>query len=210
MISQAQHESKTKLLEAAMHLIRARGFAATTIDDVCREAGVTKGSFFHHFKSKEDLALETAQHFSTMAEWIFATAPYRQLSDPVERLLGYVDFRSQILGGELARYTCLLGTMVQEVYDTHPHIRAVCEQGMSAHVGELTRDIAAAKEMYCPDASWTPESLGYFMQSVLQGSFIFAKATQGPAIARESLEHLKTYIADLFRFQDKPIKRKQT
>ena len=54
---QPQHESKTKLLDATLKVVRAKGYSATRIEDVCAEAGLTKGSFFHHFKSKEDLAL---------------------------------------------------------------------------------------------------------------------------------------------------------
>jgi TetR/AcrR family transcriptional repressor of nem operon len=53
------------------------------------------------------------------------------LPDPVDRLLGYVDFRKAILHGELAEYTCLLGTLLQEVYETHPLIREACAQGIS-------------------------------------------------------------------------------
>ena len=41
MTQQTPHESKTKLLDAALHVIRAKGYAATTIDDICHKAGVT-------------------------------------------------------------------------------------------------------------------------------------------------------------------------
>jgi TetR/AcrR family transcriptional repressor of nem operon len=198
MATQAQHESKTKLLDAALHVIRAKGYAATTVDDICQAAGVTKGSFFHHFKSKDELAVAAAGHFSAMAEGLFAAAPYHEAQDPLERLLGYVDFRVSILGGELPEYTCLLGTMVQETYATHPDIRVACDRGMSSHIAELTRDIEAAKQRYAPDAAWNAESVGYFIQSVLQGAFIFAKAKQNPEVARESLAHLRRYVGVLF------------
>jgi TetR/AcrR family transcriptional repressor of nem operon len=198
MATQARHESKTRLLDAALRVFRAKGYAATTVDDICHQAGVTKGSFFHHFKSKEELALAAASHFSAMAEGLFETASYHQAQDPLERLLGYVDFRASILGGELHEYTCLLGTMVQETYATHPGIRAACDQGMSAHIAELTRDIEAAKKLYAPDAPWTVESVGYFIQSVLQGSFIFAKAKQSPEVAHDNLAHLRRYLTSLF------------
>jgi len=46
---------KRKLLDAALRVIRAQGYAGSSVDDICREAGVTKGSFFHHFKGKDDL-----------------------------------------------------------------------------------------------------------------------------------------------------------
>jgi TetR/AcrR family transcriptional repressor of nem operon len=195
---QAQHESKTKLLDAALHVIRAKGYAAATIDEICHEANVTKGSFFHHFKSKDDLALDAAAYWGTMTEDFFAAAPYRKLKDPVDRLLGYVDFRGEILQGDLPDYTCLLGTLVQETYATHPDIRAACDRGMSSHIAGLTRDIEAAKRRYAPSASWSAESIGYFIQAVLQGSFIFAKAKQSPDAVRNNLAHLRSYLQGLF------------
>ena len=51
----------------------------------------------------------------------------------------YLDFRSAILSGELADYTCLLGTLVQETYSTHPHIRTACEHALASHIDALTR-----------------------------------------------------------------------
>src|SRR6516162_8475568 len=111
-MAQAQHESKTKILDAALRVIRAKGYAATTVEDICQAAGLTKGSFFHHFRSKEELALAGSAHFATMADGMFAQAPYRTLADPLDRLLGYIDFRKAILQGRLPEFTCLLGTMV--------------------------------------------------------------------------------------------------
>jgi TetR/AcrR family transcriptional repressor of nem operon len=208
MTSNKPHDSKTRLLDAALHVIRANGYAATTVDDICREAGVTKGSFFHHFKSKDELALAAAGHFSAMAEGLFASAPYHAAKDPLERLLGYVDFRAAILDGELPEYTCLLGTLVQETYASHPEIRAACDRGMVAHIAALLPDIEAARKRHAPNADWSAESVGYFIQSVLQGSFIFAKAKQSPEVARESLAHLRRYLQSLFA-QPRSTNRKE-
>lgn len=198
MATETQHESKTKLLDAALHVIRAKGYAATTVDDICHKAGVTKGSFFHHFKSKDELALAAASYWGTMTGGLFAAAPYHKLKDPRERLLGYVDFRRDILQGDLPDYTCLLGTLVQETYATHPDIRRACDQGMSAHIAELTRDVEAAKALYAPKAEWSAESVGNYIQAVLQGSFILAKAKQDARVAHESLAHLRRYLEALF------------
>jgi TetR/AcrR family transcriptional repressor of nem operon len=196
--SSLQHESKTKLLNAALHMIRAKGYAGTTVEDICQHAGVTKGSFFYHFKSKDDLAIASVAHWRAMTEGFFAAAPYHRADDPLQRLLGYVDFRAAILTGEIAEYTCLLGTLVQETYATHPEIRAACEFALSSHVAELTRDVQAAKKMYAPTATWSAESVGTFLQAVLQGSFIFAKSRQSPEVVHESLEHARSYLRALF------------
>ena len=129
----ASKDARSKLLDAAMAVIRGKGFAATSVDELCQAAGVTKGAFFHHFRSKEELGVAAAAHFGEMAAGLFAAAPYHALEDPVARLLGYVDFRREILQGEIPEYTCLLGTMVQEAYATHPAIRAACEREIVGH-----------------------------------------------------------------------------
>lgn len=193
-----QHESKTRLLEAALQVIRAKGYAAATIEDICQSAGLTKGSFFHHFKSKEELALAAAKYFAAMADSLFAQAPYRTLQDPLDRLFGYVDFRIAILKGSLPDFTCLLGTMVQETFESHPAIRDACDAHISAHAALVAKDIAEAKLLYAPAAKWSSESLGLYTQAVIQGAFILAKAKGGPDIAAECLGHLRRYLELLF------------
>ena len=180
-----------------MQVIRAQGYAATTVDDICRAAGVSKGAFFHHFESKEDLGVAAAAHFSQMAERLFGAAPYRELADPLDRVLGYLDFRATILAGPIPDFTCLLGTMVQEAYDSHPAIRAACDRYISEHAERLEVDIAKAKARHAPDAAWTPESAALYSQAVLQGAFILAKAKHGPKVAADCLDHLKRYFETL-------------
>jgi TetR/AcrR family transcriptional regulator, transcriptional repressor for nem operon len=196
--TELHHGSKEKLLDAALYVIRAKGYSAARVEDICDFAGLTKGSFFHHFSGKEQLAVEAAEHFSVFAESIFSTAPYHKHADPLDRLLGYVDFRMAILHGGLPEYTCLLGTMVQETYDTHPAIRKICDRCISAHAATLVTDIEAAIEKYGPARGWTADSLAYYTQAVIQGSFILAKAQQSSQVAGACLDHLRRYLELLF------------
>lgn len=195
--TQTASETRARLLDAARDVIRAKGYAGSTVDDICAAAGVTKGSFFHYFDSKEELGVAAIERFGAMAATLFGNAPYRAKSDPRDRVLGYVDFRIALLTGEIPLYTCLIGTTVQEAYASHPNLRLACDRLLSEHVAELTRDLAAAKARYAPRASWDPESVGYFMQCVLQGAFIFAKAKQSAEIATASLGHLRNYLVSL-------------
>ena len=110
--------ARQRLLDAAVHVIRSKGYSAARVEDICAEAELTKGAFFHHFASKEDCAIAAAAHFAANADALFDAAPYSFLPDPRARVLGYVDFRKAILQGELPQFTCLLGTMVQEAYDS--------------------------------------------------------------------------------------------
>ena len=92
----------------------------------------------------------------------FASAPYRALPDPLDRLLTYVDFRKAILQGELPEFTCLAGTMVQEVYETHPAIREACDKAISEHAATVESDIAEAMRRYGIRAEWSAKSLALY------------------------------------------------
>jgi len=193
-----RHESKTRILNAALHVIRAKGYSAARIEDVCEAAGLTKGSFFHHFDSKEALALAAADYWSEITGCLFVTAPYHTPADPLDRLLAYVDFRKALLLGDLPDFTCLVGTMVQETYDTHPALREACNRSISGHAATLVADIEEAIRERGIDADWTAESLALFTQAAIQGAFILAKAKHSTDVAAACIDHLRRYIELLF------------
>lgn len=192
------HQSKTKLLDAALNVIRSKGYSAATVDDICLAAGVTKGSFFHHFKGKEDLAISAANYWADITGALFESAPYHAHSDPLDRVLGYIDFRKAILQGSLPEFTCLVGTMVQETFDTAPAIRDACERSISGHAATVAVDIAQAMKLHNIQADWTAESLALHTQAVLQGAFILAKAKGTAKVAGDSVDHLRRYVEMLF------------
>ena len=192
--------ARTRLLDAALKLIRQRGYDAVAVDDLCREAGVTKGAFFHHFSSKEALAVAATEYWSEVTGQIFANAPYQLLDDPLDRLLTYVDFRAHLLEGRtLPESTCLLGTLAQDKFDTNPLIRDACFAGIEAHAKTVAEIVAAAKERHAPDAEWSPDSLALYTQAVIQGAFVLAKAKNDAGVAADMIGHLQRYIVLLFQ-----------
>ncbi|MEZ5809851.1 MAG: TetR/AcrR family transcriptional regulator [Rhizobiaceae bacterium] len=193
-----QHPTRVKILDAAIALVRQKGYSAMRVEDVCEAAGVTKGAFFHHFRDKEELAIATARHWSETTGAMFAAAPYHQPDDPLERFLGYIQLREAIIGGSTDAFTCAAGTMAQETHLSHPAIRDAARAAIFDHAATLEPDIAAAKERYCPNADWSPHSLALFTQAALQGAFILAKADGGPDVARDMVGHLETYVRMLF------------
>jgi len=194
----AKPDARAKLLEAAFAVIRSQGYAATTVDALCAAAGVTKGAFFHHFRSKEELGVAAAQHWAETTGRLFAEAPYHAPADPLERVLAYIDFRKALLAGELPEFTCLVGTMVQETYGSHPAIGEACGNAIFAHAATLEADIAAAMQARSMQPDWTAASLARHTQAVLQGAFILAKAGGGAEMAGEQVDHLKRYVTLLF------------
>ncbi len=201
LFRQPAENARGKLLEAAVKLVRMQRFAGTSVDHLCRQAGVTKGAFFHHFPSKEALGVAAAQYWSESTGAFFADAPYHHIADSVERVLAYIDFRIALVGGPVEAFTCVAGTMVQETFGTSDAIRRACETSIMTNAGALEADIAEAMAQANVTGT-TAASLARHMQAVIQGSFILAKTQEGHAcadLAREQLGHLRRYFAMLFK-----------
>lgn len=188
---------RTRLLQAAVGVIRAQGYSATSVDDLCGVAGVTKGAFFHHFASKEAMAVAAAWYWSETTGAMFARAPYHDHADPLDRVLGYIDFRASLLKGRPEIFTCLAGTMVQEVFASSDPIRVACNTAIRDHAARLEADIDAALVQH-KVTGMTAHSLALHTQAVVQGAFILAKAHGGPDVAIDSVAHLRRYILLLF------------
>lgn len=190
--------AKEKLMESAFQLIRSKGFSAATIDDFCAKAGVTKGTFFHYFSSKEDLAIKAAKHWSEVTESFFEQSAYRLHAGALDRLLGYLELRRDIIQGEISEFTCLVGTMVQEIYDSHPLIREACRASIFSHIAPLEKDIFEAVTLYQPANPPDPKTLALHIQAVLQGAFVLAKASSDSEVAVSSVNHLIEYVKMIF------------
>jgi TetR/AcrR family transcriptional repressor of nem operon len=187
------------LIEAAHATVRAKGYSATSVDELCAAAGVTKGAFFHHFPSKEALAVAAAGAWTDMAEQrIFTEADWVRIADPFDRLLAHIDFRFAMLDGPVENFTCFVGTMVQEAYKSSDAIRAACDASITAYAKRLAEDIQPAIDRYGIGFGVNALGLAFHIQAVLQGAFIMAKAKSDPEIARETVTHLKRYVQMLF------------
>ena len=196
--AQTHSPTKEKLLEAAQQLMLAKGFPATTVDEICATAGFTKGSFFHYFESKEHLGKEVLNRFSFLLQQKSQQGSFRKKSDPLQRVYGYVDRFIEMATNPEVPSGCLLGHFTQELSDTHPEIRSLCAQHFAEWAATFKQDLDEAKAKYAPKASFDTQSLAEYFIAVMQGSRILATAKQDARVFEQNLQHFKRYVKNLF------------
>ncbi len=187
------------MLEAALALVRRQGFAATSIDQLCRAASVTKGAFFHYFESKEALGVAAAHRWTEITTPLFENAAHHRHADPLDRILGYLDFRAAIVQGPHEAFTCFAGTTVQETFAASEAIRSACGECITDHAARLAVDFEAALRKYRPREAITAEGLALYTQTGLQGGFVLAKAKGDASPLQDGIAHLKRYLRLLFK-----------
>lgn len=190
--------ARSKLLDAAIVLVRRQGFSATSVDQLCKLAGVTKGAFFHHFASKDALGAAAAEHWTETSSRLFLEADYNRHEDPLDRYLAYLDFRDEIATGEVAEFTCYAGTSLQECYGSSEAIRTAAYRSIAGHSARLAEDLDQAIAKYGAPEGVTGMSLGLYTQAALQGAFILAKGQGNAAPVHDSIGHLRRYVLMLF------------
>jgi TetR/AcrR family transcriptional regulator, transcriptional repressor for nem operon len=192
-------ETKRKLVDAGVKLMRIKGFHATSVDEICSAAGVTKGGFFHYFKSKEDLAHTAVNHFRMLRRARFAEAPFRKLADPLDRVFGRLDFTKELFeSGTPITDGCLVGMFAQEVAYTNPELRSLCEDSLQHSAQDFEQDLAEAKAQYAPKGDFDPKKLALMYVSIYQGSKMMAKALDSQNVLTDNLDQFRYCLENLF------------
>lgn len=189
---------RDRLLAAARKLILQRGFSAATVDRICETAGVTKGAFFHYFDDKDDLAKAVAEQFANDLVHAYEAAPFREPSDPLERVFAYVDFTKAIVRGPLLSDGCLIGALSVELAQTHPEVRSLCAQTFDGWAQSLSALLQDARTRHAPAAPFRPDAVARLFLATVEGALILARAGQDPGLVEEALTQFGEYVRLLF------------
>jgi TetR/AcrR family transcriptional repressor of nem operon len=197
MLKNTGENAREALVDSGIDLFRRSGYVATTVDEICSAAGVTKGAFFHHFPSKEALATECLRKWQGQMATLHLSAAYQAIADPVEKVLASIDFMIEVFRNPDVQKSCLAGTTVQEISETNPVLREAAQncflQG-EAYFKSLLDDACRSCHQTLDTASLARHWMG-----TIQGSLLLWKASRNAEVISENLMHFKSYLAGLLR-----------
>jgi len=193
----ARPNAKNKLTEAALQLMVGQGYSATTVDEICEEAGVSKGSFYHFFSTKEDLGVEALGAYYKKGMQVM-TGPFLQCEDPVERAYAFLD-HTEAVAKDLWSRGCLLGTFAVDLSESHPRIA----QQVSGLFNQMEEAISG---IFVPfgsedgnDGRPTAKTIASHFLAVVEGSIVMARAHGDLDLIIRGLRHFRIYLRGLPR-----------
>jgi TetR/AcrR family transcriptional regulator, transcriptional repressor for nem operon len=210
-VSTKQPETtRRKLVEATTALMLKRGFNATTVDEICAEASLTKGSFFHHFENKDDIGRAAVRAWGEFGQSLYAEA-WKEPGEPLEEIHRLFD----IMEGFTRRpepCVCLVGVLSQEMSGEHPGFRAACARELDVWTEMMRLRLEAAKERLKPAVNFDPAEVAWFLNSLWQGSALIARTRQSAEMIRNNLRLARAYVDSLFANPQGPdsIRKKLT
>jgi len=183
----ARQTAREKLLDAALKIMLEKGYSSTSVDELCEAAGVSKGSFYHFFKTKEDLGVELLRDYHRRGSEAFAAGPHGQIPDPKERALAFVDHLLNI-AAPMWGPGCLIGNFALDLTDAHPAL----QQEVSDTFRSVSDGMAAILAPLDPDQGpGAGNDLAEDFLVTLEGALVLARAHDDWAYVTRALNRFR-------------------
>lgn len=190
--------TRNKILQAANDLFYQHGYNATGLDRIIARAGVAKGNFYHHFRSKEELA---AAVLDWHREQAFAEIDLPQILDNPSPRQAVLDLAARMCArmhcpdGACRVRGCLFGNFALELAaDSEPVRRTVDHvfQGIRTLLAELLEGARQAGEIR---ADLEPQATAGILLSLMEGAVLLDKAAQAEREVPNALAFMRAYLA---------------
>jgi TetR/AcrR family transcriptional repressor of nem operon len=203
----AATDTKIRLLEATYTLMLRQGYPGTSVDEICAEAGVSKGSFYHFFKSKQEMAVAMLEHHMADSQEVLEAGLDLTGVEGPERAIRYVRHIEQE-AEEIWRDGCLIGSFALELAETNPELRE--------KVSQIFRDLADHFEtVFTPlcqahrgPNTPSPRELAEQFIVVIEGGVVLSRAHYDPRYVPSALRSFRRYLEMLAGATDADVRRK--
>jgi TetR/AcrR family transcriptional repressor of nem operon len=186
------NKSRDALLMAAMQLFWERGYAETGMNDVVARSGVSAGSMYHFFKSKEELLLGVLDGLAGMLYPALLAPIWETVSDPIERIFGLLGrYRQAILDTKFS-YGCPVGRLATEIssemLEVHEKI-AMNFEGWSSAVRKCLEDAGSRLPK-----GMDLRMLSRFVLTVMEGGVMQARSYKSIEPFDQAVAQLRDYF----------------
>lgn len=202
-MSKVGDETRQRILKVAKDLSLKQGYISTPIDEVIKESGITKGSFFHHFPNKQALCLALIQEFSDLESRLLNSSLEKAKKlgkDPLQQLLIFVGLVQERYEKSKEDYIgCLFASYSYQNQLEHKEVRELITGTLNLWKNELNGLIQQVIKKYPPQTEVNTEELAEMFLVTLEGAYVMSRIIDNQAIMQSHLQQYKNYLETLFQ-----------
>jgi TetR/AcrR family transcriptional repressor of nem operon len=198
--------TRTRILDAALELAMDRGLGSASLDQVIEKAGITKGAFFYHFKTKDDLVLQLVKRFAEQDHALFldVTARVEALSrEPLQQVLLLCGLAAEMFKETIDNPGCLIASYCYQGDLWSEEARKVSEEQLKEWADWVEKRLKQAAKTSPPTVPADLRQLAEMFQTIFEGAFILARTYNDPAIVHKQVIAYRDMLEAVF----KPAKR---
>lgn len=196
------HDTRTVLMDAAEKLLLRHGLAGTTVEAVVEEAGVTKGTFFYHFDSKDELARSLVERYEAHDEDLMAgymAEAERRSGDPLDQVLIFVRLFEDQMEKLAEPYPgCLFASYCYQNEMFDEKAKETVQRGLLRWRERLADKFGEVLEERTPSADVEPEDLADMLTVIFEGAFVLSKTLAEPQAIARQLRQYRIHLTLLF------------
>lgn len=194
-VSKAER-TKQFIIEKTAPIFNEKGYAGTSLNDLTKATGLTKGSIYGNFENKDDVALAVFDYnYNRVVEYI--KAKLQATENSIERLLVYPDVYRNYLKTPFLQPGCPILNTATEADDTHPLLKEKAANALvfwkKAVENQIKRGIARGEIK----ADANPTEIAVILISLIEGAFMQAKVTGRTVELKIAMDYLERMILSL-------------
>ena len=194
--------TKDRLLDIAERSILLNGFAATSIEDLIKEAGITKGGFFYHFDGKNALAYALMQRYREQDAFVFSGLFKRAeelTDDPLQQMLVFVKLLAEMMADlEGLHPGCLVASFTYESHQVNEEVRKITADIVMDWRRLFKEQLDKIDAKYPANSDTSSDELADMLSTIIEGGIIVSRALNDPSILVKQLLEYRSYIKLLY------------
>jgi TetR/AcrR family transcriptional regulator, transcriptional repressor for nem operon len=196
-------QTRERIMDIAQDAVLHKGFAATSIDEIICEAGITKSGFFYHFKDKNDLAKAMLQRYLD-SEWAVFDQLFKQADDlsddPLHSFLIFLKLMADMMGDLPNGHPgCLVASYV---YQDHMFSREVREMTTAGHrlwTERFRPRLERIAGRYPPRIEVDLNDMAHMLSAVADGGIILSKSLGDPKVLSRQILQYRAFVKLVFQ-----------
>jgi len=189
-------QTRAAILTAAKRLMLIKGYNATSLDDLLGASGVGKGSFYHYFKSKEDLGYAILDDIVTsFVERTLDPCFADPDGHPIAQIRCFLDRVVEAQRERACVGGCPLGNLASEMSDIHEGFRGRLAGVFSVWRERLTLALRDAQRRGDVGNDCRVEVVAQFLVASLEGAILMTKVSKDIGVMEKCVGELKRYLA---------------